>query len=106
MNARRIVIKSGQVCGFADEVAIDGVRIETVTKTRVSHVWPANIALRAIFIALRAVVRDESKVAGWTRTWGGIWKGVIDREEFGPFSDRSEAIRFEKQKIYEQGKLK
>ena len=101
MNARRIVIKSGQVCGFADEVAIDGVRIETVTKTRVSHVWPANIALRAIFIALRAVVRDESKVAGWTRTWGCIWKVVI-----GPFSDRSEAIRFEKQKIYEQGKLK
>ena len=79
MNARRIVIKSGQVCGFADEVAIDGVRIETVTKTRVSHVWPANIALRAIFIALRAVVRDESKVAGWTRTWGCIWKVVIDR---------------------------
>ena len=33
MNARRIVIKSGQVCGFADEVAIDGVDCADIAVT-------------------------------------------------------------------------
>lgn len=103
---KRIVIKDGQICGFADEVIVDGVIFEQTEKTRVSHIVPENWLLRVAFVALRAVVRDESRAAGWTRKWGCLWIVRIERETFGPFVDRADAIKFEKQKIYEQGKLR
>lgn len=103
---KRIVIKNGQICGFADEVNIDGVTFEQTEKTRVSHIVPKNCLLRMAFVALRAVVRDESRAAGWTRHWNCLWLVCIEHETFGPFTDRVEAIKFEKEKIYRQGKLK
>lgn len=102
---RRIIIKDGQICGFADEVNIDGVTIEQTEKTRVSHIVPKNWLLRVAFLALRGAVRDESRAAEWTRNWHCLWLVKIEKETFGPFCDRQKAIQFEKNKIYEQGKL-
>jgi hypothetical protein len=103
--AKRIVISGGVVSGFADEVSFDGLEVEQFEKKRVSHVVPENYFLRTLFVSLRAIVSDESTVASWTRTWGCNWVVLIDGEQYGPFVGRDEAISFEKEKIYQQGKL-
>lgn len=103
--AKRIVINGGVVSGFADEVSFDGLEVEQFEKKRVSHVVPENNILRALFVSIRAVVTDESMAASWTRTWGCNWIVLIDGEKYGPFKGRDEAISFEKEKIYQQGKL-
>ncbi len=102
---KRIVISGGVVSGFSDEVSFDGLEVEQFEKKRVSHVVPGNLILRALFLSLRAIVRDESTAASWTRAWGCNWIVHIDEEKYGPFVDRDEAISFEKEKIYQQGRL-
>ncbi|MCQ9090675.1 hypothetical protein [Vibrio alginolyticus] len=105
MTKKRIVIKQGEVIGFADEVSFEGLTLEIYDKKRVSKIVPTNFFLMLAFYALRLVCSDNSKLAGWTRVWRCSWKVVIDGEEFGPFQKRIDAINFEKDKIYEQGKL-
>ena len=102
---RRVIIKDGHICGFADEVEIDGVRISDATTTRVSRVLPTNRVKRLLFVLLRAVVSDKSGMAQWSREWKGPWLVSIDGENFGPFASRDAAIRFEKDKIHAVGKL-
>lgn len=103
MSAKRIVIKNGIVSGFADEVSFKGLDVIDYEKKRVSHIVPVPIAKRIAFNVIRAVFPEQSNIAEWTRHWACSWLVIIDRKYYGPFDDRQEAIRFEKQKIYEQG---
>lgn len=41
--------------------------------TRASNVMPVNPLKRMAFRAIRNLVSDESRLAGWTRTWRGRW---------------------------------
>lgn len=41
--------------------------------TRASNVMPAGRLKRMAFRAIRKLVSDESRIAGWTRTWRGQW---------------------------------
>lgn len=40
---------------------------------RASNVMPAGLVKRLAFRVIRKMVSDESRLAGWTRTWGGRW---------------------------------
>jgi hypothetical protein len=53
---------------------------------RASHIIPRNFVLRLIFYITRFLVRDDSRLAQWTRTWGCAW--LIDtRPVGGPILD-------------------
>lgn len=74
------------------------------TKSRVSHVEPANFCLRWCFHRLRRCFGDDGRIAGWTRNWRCRWRvnvgllgGTIYLSNvFGaPFVSRQEAIDFE-----------
>lgn len=105
MSKKRIVIKNGEVCGFADEVSFKGLDVQEYSKQRVSRIVPTSFPLMVAFYVIRGLCSDESKMAAWTRRWGCQWKVVIDGESFGPFDNRADAISFEKEKIYNQGKF-
>lgn len=105
MTKKRLVIRDGVVTGFADEVSFDGLDVAKVDKQRVSHVLPASFVKRVLFVVLRLLVGEQGRVANWTRQWSGDWLVVIDRHHYGPFTSRAQAINFEKNKIYTQGKL-
>lgn len=67
-----------------------------VSLQRASHVVPENRFLRAAFRLIRALVRDESRAAGWTRRWNCRWIAqIIGGPRLGPFDDRSAAIAAE-----------
>lgn len=103
---RRIFIKHGQVTGFADEVCFEGLTVVDFKRTRVSRVVPARWPLRIVFVAIRALVSDQSAAANWTRRWRCDWDVIIDGACRGPFPARSAAIDFEKVEIYRLGKLR
>lgn len=105
MSAKHILIKNGIVSGFADEVSFKGFDVIDYEKKRVSHLIPASFIKKIVFIIIRAVFSEQSKITEWTRHWHCSWLVVIDQKYYGPFEDRQDAIRFEKQKIYKQGKL-
>lgn len=105
MGKKRIVIKSGEVCGFADEVSFKGLDVQECSKQRVSRIVPTNVVLMVAFYIVRGLCSDDSKLAAWTRLWPCQWKVVIDRRSFGPFESRADAIAFEKEEIYSQGKF-
>ena len=97
---RRIVIKHGCAAGFADEMSLPLVNAQT---RRVSTIVPQNVLLRCTFAVLRSLVADSSRVAAWTRTWRCVWLVRIARATYGPFRNRSEAIKFEKGLIQGSG---
>ena len=105
MSKKRIVIKNGEVCGYADEVSFKGLDVQGYSKKRVSRIVPTNGFLMIAFYVIRGLCSDESKVAAWTRVWRCQWKVLIDGKSYGPFSSRSDAIAFEKDEIYKQGKF-
>ncbi|HFZ8522914.1 hypothetical protein ACSZNZ_17845 [Aeromonas caviae] len=105
MSKKRIVIKGGEVCGFADEVSFLGLDVQAFSQQRVSRIVPTSFLLMAAFLVIRKMCPDKSKLAAWTRRWGCKWKVLIDGETYGPFQCRAAAIEFEKEKIYQQGKL-
>lgn len=41
--------------------------------TRASNVMPAGLLKRIAFRVIRNLVPDNSRLAGWTRTWRGHW---------------------------------
>lgn len=102
---RRIVVKDGVVCGFHDEVNFEGLTLESYEKERVSKIIPDNLCLRVCFYILRIGFGEVGIVSDWTRSWRCIWLLVVDAESKGRFHDRQEAIRFEKELIFQQGKL-
>lgn len=105
MSKKRIVIKNGVVCGFADEVSFKGLDVQEYNKKRVSCIVPTNGFLMVAFYVIRGLCSDESKVAAWTRVWRCQWKVLIDGKSYGPFSNRADAIVFEKDESYKQGKF-
>lgn len=105
MTKKRIVISRGQVSGFADDISFDGLEVSEYRKTRVSRVVPTEAVARLLFDTVRACCSDQSSMAAWTRGWKCQWRVVIDGECYGPFADRPAAIAFEKELIYQQGKL-
>ena len=105
MSKKRIVIKNGEVCGFADEVSFKGLDVQEYSKKRVSRIVPTNGFLMVAFYVIRGLCSDESKIAAWTRVWRCQWKVLIDGKSYGPFSSRADAIAFEKDEIYKQGKF-
>lgn len=102
---RRIVIKDGVITGFSDEVNFASLGITEITQKRVSRIKPTNWFKRQCFDIIRSLVDDKSEVAEWTRHWDCSWTVYIDEKTYGPFNSRPEAIRFEKEEIYQQGKL-
>ena len=63
---------------------------------RVSHVEPVALVPRALFYAIRLIVRDESRAAAWTRRWPVVWQArIFDGPTLGPYDDRSAAIEAE-----------
>ena len=102
---KRIVIKNGEVCGFADEVSFKGLDLQEYSKQRVSRIVPTSFLLMFSFYAIRWLCSDESRMAAWTRRWPCQWKVLIDRKSYGPFPCRDDAIAFEKEEIFKQGKM-
>lgn len=105
MAKKRLVIRGGEVIGFEDEVSFKGLKLTAFEKKRVSHVVPALGVLRIMFNAIRSVTSDASWIAEWTRKWSCDWLVIVDGDAYGPFAQRNDAIRFEKDLIYGQGKL-
>jgi hypothetical protein len=64
---------------------------------RASHVEPASLLLRLVFRVIRAIVRDTSRVAQWTRTWRCLWRVAIVNGPIlpGRYTDRLQAIEAE-----------
>ncbi len=104
-HKRRIVIRDGVIVGFADEVCLVGLQVDTFRKERVSRVVPRALLLQMVFTVLRRFFSDTSMVAGWTRRWSCLWNVRIDNTTFGPFDCREQAIKFEKEKIYRMGRF-
>lgn len=105
MEKIRLTIKDGRVAGFADDIAQAGIKLEGATKTRVSRILPRNWLLRLMFSFIRSFVKDNSKIAEWTRKWSCEWLVFIDDKQYGPFTDRAKAIECEKEELYKSGKL-
>lgn len=51
------------------------------TMRRASNILPDALLLRLLFLAIRAVVPDTSRLAGWTRSWQCLWR--IDTSPVG-----------------------
>jgi hypothetical protein len=71
------------------------------TQRRASHVDPVNPWLRVAFHAVRRLVRDDSALAAWTRSWRCQWRVAIIGGPVlaGTWRDRLEAIAAEVQWI-------
>jgi len=71
-------------------------RIEGAVVRRASHVEPVNVYLRLAFRAIRKLVRDDSRIAAWSRLWPCMWQ--VDMSPVGAgilpvhFSNRLAAI--------------
>ncbi len=102
---KRIVIKNGTVTGFADDVEKLGIKMVGANSKRVSVILPQNRVLRLLFTKVRAHVSDNSLVASLSRLVPCNWMVIIDDTEHGPYKSRKAAIAFEKQYIFDQGKL-
>lgn len=68
--------------------------IGETSKRRISRVEPTNFFKRIAFLFLRRVVRDDSRLAKWSRTWRCTWRvRMLDSGHiFGSFADRQSAI--------------
>ena len=60
MAKKRISIKNGVVCGFADEVTFNGLSVSNIQKQRVSRIVPVNFTLQVLFYVIRAIWSDTS----------------------------------------------
>jgi hypothetical protein len=103
---KRLVIKAGQVVSFDGDINFDGLQVHSKTKQRVSRIVPTSWVLALAFYSVRALSKDESRLAAWTRLWRCEWTVVIDGIKYPGFTCRSAAIAFEKDKIWQQNKLK
>lgn len=73
-------------------------RLGAVQTERASIIHPQRSSLSVAFWLLRKLVRDDSRLAGWTRTWNCMWLVAIhDGPTFGPFANRQDAIEEEVQ---------
>jgi hypothetical protein len=72
--------------------------IGSVKTQRGSHVEPKYWPLRIAFHVIRLLVKDDSRVAQWTREWWCMWRvnlAPVNGPVVGYWRDRMEAIAFE-----------
>lgn len=93
----QITFKTDGTAQHVGESSLLAGSVARVTKSRASHILPANQILRWAFQAIRSIAADDSLLAGWTRRWPCLWQvSIVD----GPvlpklYSDRFEAIQDE-----------
>jgi hypothetical protein len=104
MKTYLILKPNGEFETFSNDFSLNG------NVQRVSYIRPQNIFLRIIFIFIRWIVNDNSKIANWTRQWKCKWVVQLktDRKIYKNFINRDDAILFERkiivnQKIKENG---
>lgn len=92
--------RSGEthVVGHANEAVPVAESLGPCVVRRASHVVPLNFWLRLAFRVVRAICRDDSATAAWTRRWPCQW--IVDMTcsggpIFGPFRSRWVAVRCE-----------
>lgn len=82
--------------GSRAAAVLAGMGTRVTARRRASHVVPVSLPLRLLFRAIRAVVLDESRLAGWTRRWRCAWEvRVVGGPRKGPFGSREAAIAWE-----------
>ncbi len=91
------VSSNGEIKTFAGDFNTLDKKAHSIK--RVSNIYPENTILRYIFILLRKTFGDNGIIAAWTRKWKVRWTVHIDKNKFGPFASREEAIKFEKKWI-------
>ena len=96
--ARFYIGRLGGVSAVATPEAEDiTAELGRVTKTRASHVLPANPIKRAAFRVIRFFAGDTGHIAQWCRNWRGpwlvYWKG--DRKPSFSNVSRRVCIRWE-----------
>lgn len=88
---------------------LSGLGLEgVVQKRRASHILPAVRWKCAAFLFLRWAFAETGRVSDWTRTWRGPWMVDLSPSHgpiAGPFLDRPEALRFERQWLSQEGFL-
>ena len=100
----KLKIKNGELCGFYDEIEQikKFMSFQNISTNRVSHIYPVNFFLRVFFIFLRKVFGEKGKIAQWTRRWNCKWTIYIPRAGYyGIFTDRNNAIKIEKEIIWD-----
>ena len=96
----KFYIQNGEISGFDDDLSALKVKTSKSRTRRVSRVVPMERCKYLFFLLLRKLFKKDGKIKAWTRSWRGKWIVIIEKERFGPFSDRIEAIQFEKRKIH------
>ena len=105
----QLKIKNGTITGFKDEIEDikSALNLDEISTKRVSHIYPVNPFLKVVFIFLRSIFSDNGKVAEWTRNWKCFWTIYIPkRGYYGVFKNRAEAIKVEKELIWQSMKNK
>jgi len=90
-----VVIRKDGTMQYIDHRA-DELVAGTTSKRRARHVLPVGRTQRFVFIALRWLFGEHSRVAAWTRRWSCRWMvEIVGGPTVGPFDDRDEAISWE-----------
>lgn len=94
-----LIDRDGNVTMLANEET-EGIAkaLGTSIKRRASRILPCNMLLRLIFLVIRNLCADTSRIAQWTRGWKIRWYVDLSLSN-GPivysFDDRKKAINFE-----------
>lgn len=87
------IAPDGVVTGIASDVT---QRMSLGNKQRISYIEPVHPVLRWIFHLIRKRVRDDSKLAQFTRQWKCLWRAnIFHGPILGPFKERAQAISAE-----------
>lgn len=93
-----IDVKTNGDVSFIDKPELDSLKSLGESKAkRISHVEPVSWPLRIVFHIIRGLVRDDSRLANWTRNWSCLWRARMFKtgKILGPFEDRTKAIEAE-----------
>lgn len=69
MTPHTLIITASGITYVGDLPALERALGGTVTRQRVSHIWPSHWLLRALFRVLRSTFGDTGRIADWTRRW-------------------------------------
>jgi hypothetical protein len=87
------IAPDGVVTGIASDIT---QRMSLGNKIRVSHIEPVNPVLLWIFHFIRKRVKDDSKLAKFTRQWKCLWRAnIFNGPILGPFKCRDQAVSAE-----------
>lgn len=87
--------------GRIKAVVRTGSELSFQHQRRVSRVEPSAVLLRLLFLIVRFVVSDRSKIAEATRRWPCKWRirFLSTGEIYGPYKNRTSAISAEIQML-------